>query len=109
MLAMRDIVNLFSSIPADLSAEFFQTLFESKSFRIERIISRGHISPPDSWYDQEQNEWVLLAQGMARLRFENESVDMKPGDFIHIPAHSRHRVEWTTPNEPTIWLAIHYD
>ena len=42
------------------------------------------------------------------MRFEDETVELKPGSFINILARRRHRVEWTTPDEPTIWLAIHY-
>ena len=77
--------------------------------RIERIVSQGHASPEDFWYDQDQDEWVLVLKGAARLRFEGEEpVEMEPGAHVNIPAHKRHRVEWTTPDEPTIWLAVHY-
>ena len=48
-------------------------------------------------------------RGAARIRFEDGTVEMKPGDFVNIPAHQKHRVEWTTPDEPTIWLAVFYD
>jgi cupin 2 domain-containing protein len=71
--------------------------------------SQGHASPGGFWYDQGQHEWVVVLKGAARLRFEAEIVEMKPGDFMNIPAHERHRVEWTTPDEPTIWLAVHYE
>jgi cupin 2 domain-containing protein len=79
-------------------------------FRIERIVSLGRASPDGFWYDQEEHEWVLLVKGAARLRFEDNepTVEMKPGSFINIPAHKRHRVAWTAPNQPTIWLAVHY-
>jgi cupin 2 domain-containing protein len=95
--------NVFSDIPADLPDEQCQTLLTTPHFRIERIVSRGHSSPPGFWYDQDQHEWVLLIKGAARLRFEDELIEMKPGDFVNIPAHRKHRVEWTTPEENTIW------
>lgn len=101
-------MNLFANIPADLPEELVETLLESDSIRVERIISHGHASPEDFWYDQDENEWVVVLKGSAKLRFEDETVEMQPGDYINIPAHKRHRVEWTTPDEPTIWLAIHY-
>ena len=101
--------NLFADLPATLPDELFQTLLAAPHVRIERIVSRGHASPPDFWHDQSQREWVLLVQGAARLQFDEATVELKPGDFINIPAHQRHRVEWTTPTEPTIWLAVFYD
>ncbi|HEU5118420.1 MAG TPA: cupin domain-containing protein [Isosphaeraceae bacterium] len=104
-----ELSNLFSKIPADLPEELIQTLLNTQSVRIERIVSLGHSSPEVFWYDQESHEWVLLVKGAARLRFEGEEpIELQPGDFLNIPAHKRHRVEWTDPSEPTIWLAIHY-
>lgn len=96
--------NIFGNIPNQLPEELVETLFEATSLRIERIVSYGHASPDGFWYDQDQNEWVLVLQGAARLRFEGdmEPLEMKPGDYVNIPAHRRHRVEWTTPDEPTI-------
>ncbi len=101
--------NLFTDIPQPLPDELVTTLLESKNFRIERIISRGHASPNGFWYDQDHNEWVVVLQGAARLMSEDETVELKPGDFVSIPAHKKHRVEWTTPDEPTIWLAVFYE
>src|SRR5438876_3915148 len=101
--------NLFADLPQRLPDELFSTLLEAASVRIERIVSGGHASPEGFWYDQDQHEWVIVLKGAARLRFEDGLVEMKPGDCINIPAHKRHRVEWTTPDEPTIWLAVHYD
>jgi len=101
-------VNLFADLPKVLPDEFFTTLLEVANVRIERVVSHGHASAPDFWYDQDQHEWVIVLKGAARLRFEDGTVEMTPGDFINIPAHKRHRVEWTTPDEPTIWLAVHY-
>jgi cupin 2 domain-containing protein len=104
------VSNLFESIPAHLPDELVTTLLEAGRVRIERIVSSGHASSPGFWYDQKQHEWVIVLKGRARLRFEEDDqpVEMKPGDFVNIPAHKRHRVEWTTADEPTIWLAVHY-
>lgn len=100
--------NLFSELPLKLPDELFTTLLEATNLRIERIVSTGHSSPENFWYDQDQHEWVIVLKGAAQLRFEDRIVEMNPGDFVTIPAHTKHRVEWTTANEPTIWLAVHY-
>jgi cupin 2 domain-containing protein len=100
--------NLFDNLPADLHEELLTTLLDAGGVRIERIMSHGQASPENFWYDQPRHEWVVVLKGAARLRFENETVEMKPGDFMNLPAHKKHRVEWTTPDEPTIWLAVHY-
>ncbi|MBN1517616.1 cupin domain-containing protein [Candidatus Sumerlaeota bacterium] len=103
--------NLYQDLPPRQPEEDFQTLRQSRRLRIERIVSQGHASPEGFWYDQEQEEFVALLHGAARLCFEqqNEPVELKSGDWLIIPAHVRHRVEWTDPNEPTVWLAAHYD
>jgi cupin 2 domain-containing protein len=102
--------NLFSGVPREFHEELVTTVLSASSFRIERIVSRGHASPEGFWYDQPAHEWVLLVSGAARLRFEDEpgDVDLKAGDHLNIPAHRRHRVEWTAPDMDTVWLAIHY-
>ncbi|HJN11121.1 MAG TPA: cupin domain-containing protein [Pirellulaceae bacterium] len=102
--------NLFTDIPNDLPEELVEVLAENKHVRIERIISIGHASPEGFWYDQEEHELVVVLKGEAKLLFEgdNEPIHMTPGDFINIPAHRKHRVEWTTPDEPTVWLAMFY-
>ena len=83
-------------------------LLSEPGIRIERIVSLGHASPEGFWYDQEEGEWVLLLKGAARLRFEGgEPIELQPGSFVNIPAHRRHRVEWTDPGGPTVWLAVH--
>ena len=99
--------NLFADLPKHLPDELVQTLLAAANVRIERIVSHGHASPEGFWYDQDQHEWVLVLKGAAKVRFEDGIVEMKAGDFVNIPAHKRHRVEWTTPEEPTIWLAVH--
>jgi len=108
--AMTQPRNIFSDIPADFPEELVNVLAENKHVRIERIASTGHASPEGFWYDQDQNEWVVVLRGAANLVFEGEDrpVEMKLGDHINIPAHKKHRVDWTKPDEPTIWLAVFY-
>ncbi|MCH2213230.1 MAG: cupin domain-containing protein [Fuerstiella sp.] len=102
--------NLFEEIPNSLPKELVEVLAENSDVRIERIVSTGHSSPADFWYDQPRHEWVVLLKGEARLLFEDdeESLHMKPGDFLNIAAYQKHRVEWTTPHEPTVWLGVLY-
>lgn len=100
--------NIFDDLPQHLPKELVQILVRAGEVRIERIISHGHASPADLWYDQGQHEWVIVLKGAARLQFEEGMVEMKPGDFINIPAFKRHRVDWTTPDEPTVWLGVRY-
>lgn len=100
--------NIFDELPQNLPKEVVQTLIRAADVRIERIISFGHASPLDFWYDQPQHEWVIVLKGAARLQFEDRMVELKPGDFINIPAFRKHRVDWTTPAEPTVWLGVRY-
>lgn len=101
--------NIFKSISGDMSEEIFTILVESKGVRIERIISTGQSSPSVGWYDQEENEWVMVLEGEAILSFpEAEDICLKAGDYINIPAHQKHRVAWTKPNIKTVWLAVFY-
>jgi cupin 2 domain-containing protein len=104
------IANLFADIPARLVCEQITTLVSSPALRIERIVSLGQASPPGFWFDQPQAEWVILLAGRAELRFEGEIVAtrMEPGDWLHIPARQRHRVDWTDPAQATVWLAVHH-
>ena len=110
MSARRD-GNLFAELPAILAVEQFDSLLQTGTVRLERIISIGHATPPGDWYDQEGDEWVLLLQGQAGLRFADEDGErtLDPGDYLWIPAHRRHRVEWTSRRPPAIWLALHLD
>jgi cupin 2 domain-containing protein len=102
--------NLLTNLPAALPDERFDTLLSAEGLTIERIVSLGHVSPPGFWYDEPRHEWVLVVEGAARLRFEDEPepVELRRGDCLNIPAHRRHRVEWTQPDGPTIWLAVYY-
>lgn len=102
--------NLFDGIPSALREELFQTLAESGTIRVERIVSNGHATPAGEWYDQEWDEWVLLVSGGATLLFDDEAppLIMIPGDHVIIPANYRHRVERTDTEQKTIWLAVHF-
>ena len=101
--------NIFDDIPEDLHSEVFESLVDSDNVRIERIISKGHTSPDTGWYDQDNNEWVIVLKGAAILTFADAStVKLRVGDHVNISAHEKHRVSWTTPDTETIWLAIHY-
>ena len=102
--------NLFADIPENLKNELFQTILQTPGFRVERIVSHGHCSPDGFWYDQDENEWVILLKGSAGLRFEDQDsvLVLNTGDYLHINGHQRHRVEWTDPKQETIWLAVYY-
>mgnify|MGYP001304446439 CR=1 FL=1 len=102
-------MNIFQNIPSELPDELCETLLDSESVRIERIVSRGQCSPEGFFYDQDEHEWVVLLKGHARLMIEGEEiVEMVPGDVINLPAHQRHRVAWTDPEQEAIWLAVRY-
>jgi cupin 2 domain-containing protein len=109
-MRVEETGNFFSNIPAELQEEIIEKILNKGSIRIERIISKGHSSPDNFWYDQNENEWVLVLQGQAKLLFEGneEAVLLAAGDYINIPGNVRHRVEWTIPNVETIWLAVYY-
>jgi cupin 2 domain-containing protein len=102
--------NLFSNVPNSLKNEVFETLLKTDHCILERIISSGQQTDPGEWYDQNTDEWVILLHGGAGLLFEGEREVrvMHPGDYVHIPAYHRHRVEWTEAGQKTIWLALHY-
>ena len=103
-------MNLLANLPQQLPDELVETLLTAQHIRIERIVSHGHASPEGFWYDQDHDEWVMVVTGAAALRFADDQrlVRLRAGDYLNIPAHVKHRVEWTTPEEPTIWLAVHY-
>ena len=102
--------NLFAGLPNVLPEELVGVLVDSQQVRIERIVSTGHTSPAGFWYDQAEHEWVVVLKGEAKLLCEGdkEPIRMKPGDYVNIPAHIKHRIEWTTPEEPTVWIAVFY-
>lgn len=103
--------NLFEAIPAELPEELCDSLVESDRVRIERIVSRAHCTAPGVWYDQDRPEWVAVLRGRAQIAFADgaEPVFLEPGDWLLIPAHLRHRVASTDPEQDTVWLAVHFD
>jgi cupin 2 domain-containing protein len=101
-------MNIFRISEAIGGGERSDLLIPDQGVRIERIVSAGHSSPPGFWYDQERDEWVCLVQGNATIAWhDGRSRDLSPGDCLLIPAHEKHRVEWTSQNPPCIWLAVH--
>lgn len=105
----RESGNLLANLPESAAGEQFSDLLTLPGLRIERIVSTGQASPPAFWYDQGWTEWVLLLSGAAAVAFEGESEprQLLPGTYLHIPPGRRHRVAWTNPDEPTVWLAVH--
>ncbi len=102
-------MNIFKGMPTDLNKEVFETLASSEGFKVERIVSKGHSSPAEGWYDQDQHEWVIVLKGAARIAFEHGAdVELHPGDYINIKAHVKHQVAWTAEGVETVWLAVHY-
>jgi cupin 2 domain-containing protein len=110
LLRMTTTGNILADLPDATSSEVFQSLVERNGIKIERIISHGQATPEGEWYDQEWDEWVLVLSGQAHLLIEGETQprELKNGDHLLLPAHCRHRVEWTPPDTPTIWLAVHF-
>ena len=102
-------MNIFENIPTQLPEELFENILSKEGLKIERIVSLGHTSPDKGWYNQESDEWVILLSGEAVISFDNGTdTRLKVGDYINIPADTKHRVSWTLPDEKTVWLAIHY-
>lgn len=100
--------NFFQDIPHDLSEEFVEKVLSTPAVRIERIISNGQSSPDGFWYDQDEHEWVVVLSGQALVQLEGckKLVNLLPGDTLHLPAHTKHRIESTDSAQPTIWLAV---
>lgn len=104
------IRNLFHDLPLDETREVFTPLLQARGFHLERIVSSGQVTPPGEWYDQKDREWVIVLRGRAGLLFHGESTVrvLEAGDYVDIPAHVLHRVEWTDKTQNTVWLALHY-
>ena len=107
---MDKTANLFAGVTAaGATEEVITEILVRPDLKIERIVSTGQASPPGFWYDQPWDEWVIVLAGAARLHFDGEPEDRQlgSGDYLFIPAHARHRVEWTSADPPTVWLAVH--
>jgi cupin 2 domain-containing protein len=103
------MANLFKNIPDNLTDEHFSALVKAENIRIERIVSLGHSSPETGWYDQDENEWVIVLEGSGTLQYADGSkLVLNKGDYVNIPAHSKHKVSRTDPDQMTIWLAVFY-
>lgn len=102
------VQNLLSALPSAADGEVSETLAAGLAARVERIVSMGQASPVGVWYDQHEAEWVMVLTGRARLSIEGEAdeVVMERGDAVFLPAHCRHRVAWTDPDQPTVWIAV---
>ncbi|MDA0256155.1 MAG: cupin domain-containing protein [Chloroflexi bacterium] len=99
--------SLFAGLPRELPAELTTVLAAGEGARVERIVSRGHATAADEWYEQDEDEWVLVVAGAARLDLAGgASIELGPGDWVDLPAGLRHRVAWTAPDIDTIWLAV---
>jgi cupin 2 domain-containing protein len=109
-IEVRNIFHRVSSA-AGPGGESIEEILVRPRLKIERIISHDHASPPGFWYEQPWNEWVIVLSGSAKLRFEDETEarPMAAGDYVFIPAEKRHRVDWTSETEPTVWLAVHFE
>lgn len=112
---MTQVNNLLTNLPDASTAEVFEALAGAKGVEIERIVSHGQSSPEIGWCEQDRNEWVMVLRGAARIDFDGtedaglgKSAELREGDSLNIPAGCRHRVGWTTPDLPTVWLAVHY-
>lgn len=103
--------NLLDDLPDASRAEVLDTLLARKGMRVERIVSHGQATPEGEWYDQDEDEWVMVIAGAAELQIADEETPRRlmPGNFIYLPAHCRHRVAWTSPDGPTVWLAVHME
>jgi cupin 2 domain-containing protein len=108
MLESNNLLSGFRLAPSD--EEQVSAILDRPSLKIERIVSTGQASSPGFWYDQPWDEWVALLSGSALLRLESEAQARKlaAGDCLLIPAHTRHRVDWTSADPPAIWLAVHF-
>lgn len=103
------MANIFCDIPSALPNEIFEDIISTEKLRIERIVSKGQASPSTGWYDQSENEWVIVLSGYGVIEYENGiKVTLKQGDYLNIKAHEKHRVVETSPDEITIWLAVFY-
>ncbi len=103
-----DTKNIYNSSVLNKQEEVIEEILSTKSFRLEKISSFGHRTPDNEWYDQDNDEWVLLLKGRATILFQiqNKTVNLKEGDYFLIKKHIKHRVEYVS--EDALWLCIHF-
>ena len=108
---MTPLTNILASLPDATAGEITEALATARGIRLERIVSHGQASPAGFWYDQVDAEWVVVLSGSARLAIDGDAEDrlLRMGDAIFLPARCRHRVTWTDPDRPTVWLALFID
>lgn len=108
MMTPIKVLNFAGNLPAASEHEVAEQLLAAEGVRLERIVSHGQASPPGFWYDQSEAEWVMVVAGAARLAIDGQAEELLlgPGDAVYLPAHCRHRVSWTDPDQPTVWLAL---
>ena len=103
------MTSIFSDIPSEIPNEIFEDIITTDKLRIKRIVSKGQTSPDTGWYDQSENEWLIILSGYGVIEYINGvKVRLKQGDYLNIKAHEQHRVIETSPDEATVWLAIFY-
>ena len=100
--------NIFEEIIIDKNEEKFFEIFKNETIKIEKIVSNGQTSPKNFWYEQEENEFILVLEGFAILEFEDKEIELKKGDCLNIKAMQKHRVKFTSLTESTIWFAVFY-
>ena len=101
--------NIFTKIPQELKDELFEDIINKPNLKIQRIVSDGHTTNKFDWYDQDGDEWIILLQGSAIISFfDEDDVALEVGDYINISAHKKHKVSYTSKDEKTIWLVVHY-
>ena len=100
--------NIFEQIIVNKNEEKFFEVFKNETIKVEKIVSNGQKSPENFWYEQEKSEFILLLEGFAILEFENRVVELKKGDCLNIEAYQKHKVKFTSLDEPTIWFAVFY-
>ncbi len=107
---MEGFFQWLSKVPAASEGEVVEEFLRTPAVRFERIVSHGQVSPPGFWYDQEEHEWVMVLSGKAVIAIQGSptSITLGPADALHLPAHVRHRVEWTDPSQPTVWCAVYW-
>ena len=103
--------DLFADLAEAASGERFESLLKRPGVSIVRIVSNGQATPDGEWYDQDGDEWVVVLRGGAGVLIDGEAAprELGPGEFLFLPAHCRHRVAWTSSDEPTVWLAVHIE